>query len=241
MATVNEIAPDIYRISVFIPEINLQFNQFLIKDEEPLLYHTGMRGIFPQVHEAVSKVMNPSQIRWIGASHFEMDEWGALNEWLDVAPSAQAACHVLGALLNLNDFASRPPRSMEKDEVLTTGKYRFRFCPTPHLPHGWDAGVLFEETERILLCSDLFHQVGNVEALTESDVVGRTRQALFEYQAGLLMDYQPFTMKTGQLLHGLAALKPRTLAAMHGSTFVGDGERALRDLGVVMQEVYGER
>jgi hypothetical protein len=130
---------------------------------------------------------------------------------------------------------------MAKDEVLSTGKYRFRFCPTPHLPHGWDAGVLFEETQGTLLCSDLFHQNGNVEALTESDVIERTRKALVEYQAGLLMDYLPFTLNTERLLHELATLKPKTLAAMHGSTFVGDGERALRDLAVVMREVYGER
>src|SRR5262249_9432877 len=151
----------------FVPEFNLQFNQFLVKDEEPLLYHTGMRGIFPLVHEAVARVIEPSQLRWIGVSHFEVDEWGALNEWFQVTPSAQAICSVVGALVNLNDFASRPPRGMEKDEVLSTGKYRFRFRPTPHLPHGWDAGVLFEETQRMLLCSDLFHQNGNVEALTE--------------------------------------------------------------------------
>jgi flavorubredoxin len=241
MATVNEIASDVYRISVFVPEANLQFNQFLIKDDEPLLFHTGMRGIFPLVHEAVAKIIEPSQIRWIGASHFEVDEWGALNEWLQVAPLAQAICSMVGALVNLNDFASRPPHGMAKDEVLSTGKYRFRFCPTPHLPHGWDAGVLFEETQSILLCSDLFHQSGNVEALTESDVIERTRKALAEYQAGLLMDYLPFTLHTERLLHELAALRPKTLAAMHGSTFVGDGERALRDLAVVMREIYGER
>jgi flavorubredoxin len=241
MTTVNEIAPDVYRISVFVPEINLQFNHFLIKDEEPLLYHTGLRGMFPLVQEAVARIIQPSQIRWISGSHFEMDEWGALNEWLEAAPHAQAISSVLAALLNLNDFAARPPRGMEKEEVLTTGKYRFRFHPTPHLPHGWDAGVLFEETERTLLCSDLFHQVGNVEPLTESDVLARTRQALIEYQAGFLMDYQPFTLQTEKLLHGLAALKPRTLAAMHGSTFVGDGAQALRDLAVVMKEVYQER
>jgi flavorubredoxin len=241
MTTVSEVAPDVYRISVFVPEANLQFNQFLVKDDEPLLFHTGMRGIFPLVHEAVAKIIAPSQIRWIGGSHFEVDEWGALNEWLQVAPSAQAICGVVGALVNLNDFASRPPRGLEKDEVFSTGRYRFRFCPTPHLPHGWDAGVLFEETQSILLCSDLFHQNGNVEALTESDLTERTRHALMEYQAGFLMDYQPFTLHTERLLHELAALKPKTLATMHGSTFVGDGEHALRDLAVVMREVYEER
>ncbi|HXK61663.1 MAG TPA: MBL fold metallo-hydrolase [Acidobacteriota bacterium] len=241
MARIDEVASDLFRISIFAPQINLQFNHFLIRDEEPLLYHTGMRSMFPLVREAVGKVIDPSRIRWIGASHFEVDEWGALNEWLEVAPSAQAMTGGLGALVNLNDFASRPPRALARDELVTTGKYRFRFRPTPHLPHGWDAGVLFEETDQTLLCSDLFHQTGDVEAVTESDVLERTRKALQEYQGGLLMDYQPYTLRTERLLNELAELKPRTLAAMHGSTFVGDGERALRDLAVVMREVYGER
>lgn len=241
MTTVNEIAPDVYRISIYVPEINLQFNHFLIKDDEPLLFHTGMKGMFPQVRKAVATILEPSQIRWIGASHFEVDEWGSLNEWLQEAPSAQAICSVVGALVNLSDFASRPPRGMAPDEVLSTGKYQFRFHSTPHLPHGWDAGVLFEETQRTLFCSDLFHQNGNVEALTESDIIERTRQALIEYQAGPLMDYMPYTLNTERLLHAVAALKPKTLAIMHGSSFMGDGERALKDLAVVMREVYGDR
>lgn len=239
MSTVTEIAPDVFRISIFVPQFNLQFNHFLVKDDEPLLYHTGMRGMFPQVREAVATIIPPSQIRWIGFSHFEVDECGALNEWLEVAPSAQAVCSVVGVLVNLNDFASRPARGLKSDELLNTGKYRFRFRKTPHLPHGWDAGVLFEETNRTLLCSDLFHQNGDVEAVTESDVVERTRNAMIEYQAGPLMDYMPFTSKTERLLGGLAALKPKTIAAMHGSAFVGHGERALRDLAVVMREVLG--
>lgn len=239
MPTVTEIAPDVYRLSIYVPEFDLQFNHFLVKDDEPLLYHTGMRQMFPLVHEAVATLLDPSQLRWIGFSHFEVDECGALNEWLQVAPSAQAVCSVVGALVNLNDFATRAPHGMARDEVLSTGHYRFRFRPTPHLPHGWDAGVLFEETHRTLLCSDLFHQIGNVEALTESDVVERARQALITYQAGPLMDYMPYTPNTERLLQELAVLQPQTLAAMHGSTFVGDGERALRDLALVMREVYG--
>jgi flavorubredoxin len=241
MTTITEIAPDVYRISIYVPELNLQFNHFVVKDDEPLLYHTGLRGMFPLVHEAVARIVDPAQIRWIGFSHFEVDECGALNEWLQVAPAAQAACSMVGALVNLNDFAARPPRGLVADEVLSTGKYRFRFRPTPHLPHGWDAGVLFEETQRTLLCSDLFHQNGNVEARTESDVVERARQSLIEYQAGVLMDYMPYTPKTERLLQELAALQPHTLAAMHGSTFVGDGAQALHDLAQVMREVYGER
>ncbi len=236
MAKIYEIAPDVFRISIFVEAINLQFNHFLIKDEEPLLYHTGMRQMFPLVREAVERIIDPSEIRWIGASHFEADEWGALNEWLHLAPHAQAICGIVSARVNLNDYAQRPPRGLEADEAFTTGKFRFRFHPTPHLPHGWDAGVLFEETQSTLFCSDLFHQNGDVVALTDSNVIDRTREALLEYQAGPLMDYVPFTSRTEKLLHGLASLKPKTLAVMHGSAFAGDGEQALRDLVGVMRE-----
>ena len=146
---------------------------------------------------------------------------------------------MVGALVNVNDFAARAPRGLAADEVLHTGKYQFRFRPTPHLPHGWDAGVLFEETQRTLLCSDLFHQNGNVEPVTEDDIIERARQSLLEYQAGVLMDYLPYTLKTERLLQELATLEPRTLAAMHGSTYVGNGAQALQDLGQVMRDVYG--
>ena len=160
MTTITEIAPDLYRISIYVPEANLQFNHFLVKDDEPMLYHTGMRRMFPLVREAVTRILDPGELRWIGFSHFEVDECGALNEWLQVAPSAQAVCSIVGALVNMSDFADRPARGMAADERLSTGQYQFRFRPTPHLPHGWDAGVLFEETQRTLLCSDLFHQFG---------------------------------------------------------------------------------
>lgn len=239
MSTITEVAPDVYRISIYLPEVDLQFNQFVVKDDEPLLYHTGMKAIFPTVREAVARIIEPSRIRWIGFSHFEVDECGSLNEWLQVAPSAQAVCGVVGALVNLSDFADRASRGMASDEVLSTGQYRFRFRATPHLPHGWDAGMLFEETNRTLLCSDLFTHNGDVEAVTESDVVGRSRATLLEFQAGPLMDYLPYTPNTERLLNELAALKPKTLAAMHGSTFAGDCERALQDLAVMMRETLG--
>jgi flavorubredoxin len=240
MTTTTEIAPDVYRISTYVPEANLQFNQFLVKDDEPFLYPTGRRGLFPFVCEALARILKPESIRWLGFSHFEVDECGALNEWLMIAPNAQTVCSQVGALVNLNDFAKRPPRGLAWGEVFNTDTYRFRFRPTPHLPHGWDAGVSFEETQRTLFCSDLFHQNGDVEPLTQSDIIGRARQALIEYQCGLLIDYMPFTPKTEGLLQELAALQPQTLAAMHGSTFVGNGAQALHDLGCVMREVYGQ-
>lgn len=239
-ANTTEIAPDLYRLSIHVPQFDLQFNHFLVRDEEPLLYHAGMRGMFPELREAVSRIIDPATIRWIGYSHFEVDECGALNDWLAIAPRAQALAGAIGAMVNLSDFAIRPPRALAEGETLQTGTYRFRFQPTPHFPHGWDAGMLFEETRRTLFCSDLFHHEGDPEPLTESDLVGRTRAASVKNQAGPLMDYVPWTPHTPRHLETLAALEPRTLAVMHGSSFVGDGAKSLRDLGPVFREVFGE-
>ena len=234
---ITEIAPNVYRLSTYIPEIDLQFNQFLVKDDEPLLFHTGMKALFPVVREEVAGIIDPSLIRWIGFSHFEADECGSLNEWLQLAPAAQPVCSIVGALVSINDFALRPARGMADGETIVTGKHRFRFLQTPHVPHCWEAGLLFEETNGALFCSDLFHQGGNVEPLTESDVLGRARQTLIDYQAGPLANYMPYTKNTDGILQGLADLKPRTIAPMHGSAYIGDGQRAIRDLAVVMKEV----
>jgi flavorubredoxin len=239
MAAVNEIAPDLYRISIYVPEFDLQFNHFLVRDEEPLLYHTGLKATFPAVRDAVATLIEPSRLRWIGFSHFESDECGALNPWLETAPAAEPVCSLLGALVSVNDFAARPARGLSDGEVLETGRYRFRCCRTAHLPHGWDASLLFEEQHATLLCSDLFHQTGDVEALTESDVLGRVRRTLEEYQAGVLADYVPYTPRTRGILNALAELQPRTLAVMHGSSFAGDGARALRDLDDAFRAVFG--
>jgi len=239
-ATVTEIGPDLYRISVYVPEFDLQFNQFLVDDDEPLLYHAGLKGMFPLLREAVAKVLEPSRLRWIGFSHFESDECGGLNDWLEIAPSAQPVCSDLGAMVSVDDFSTRPAKGLADGEKLLTGKYRFRVCRTPHLPHGWDASVLFEETQKTLLCSDLFHQVGDVEPITTSDVVGRSLEAMKSYQAGILADYSPYTHHTRRLFDKLAALKPQRLAIMHGSSFDGDGARALTDLGAAFKEIFGQ-
>jgi flavorubredoxin len=241
MAAISEIAPDIFRISIFVERANLQFNHFLVRDEEPLLFHTGLRGMHAEIREAVSKIIDVSDLRHIGFSHFESDECGSLPEWLAAAPSADVVCGQLGARVNINDFIGRESRALADGGTFATGKYRFRFCQTPHLPHGWDAGVLFEETQKTLLCSDLFHQAGDVEPLTSADVVGRSRQALKEYQAGILAAYMPYTPLTTQNLKRLAALKPKTLAIMHGSSFTGDCVRALDDLDLALREIYGPR
>ena len=240
MTQITEIAPDIYRISTFIPEGNLQFNQFLVRDEQPLLYHTGMKGLFPVVRDAVATLIDLSTLRWIGFSHFEADECGALTEWQTLAPETTAVCSFVGKMVSVDDVvARRPAQAMADGEVFSTGKYRFRMLLTPHVPHCWEASLLFEETQGTLFCSDLLHQNGDVEPSTSGDVVGRFKQTLVEYQQGLFANYMPYTPYTESTLQRLAALKPRTLAAMHGSTFVGDGAKALTDVAQVLKEVLG--
>ena len=240
MARIDEIAQDLYRVSIHVPQFDLQFNHFLIKDDEPLLFHTGMRGMFPEVREAIARLIDLDTLRWISWSHFEVDECGALNHWLEAAPRAEPICSQVGAMVNISDFAIRPPRGLTKDDVIETGAHRYRFVPTPHLPHGWDAGVLFEETSGVLLCSDLFHQLGDVEPVTSADVLGRWDAAIAAYQQHpVLMDYVPLTPGTRRRLDELADLQPRVLAAMHGSTFVGDGGAALRAAADMLQRRLG--
>lgn len=240
MTQIHEIAPDVYRISVLMPELSLQFNHFLVRDEEPLLFHTGMRAMFPATSEALARLIDPESLRWISWSHFEVDECGALNQWLARAPQAQAVCGQIGAMVNVNDFADRTPRALAPGEILATGRHRFRWMPTPHLPHGWDAGMLFEEQDRILFCSDLFHQFGDVAPITREDVVGRYGDAIAAMQAHpVLMDYMPFTPQTRQRLEALAQLEPRLLAAMHGSAYEGDGAAALRAAADTMERLLG--
>jgi flavorubredoxin len=236
---VEEIAQDLYRISTYVPEIDLQFNQFLVRDEEPLLFHTGMRAMFPSVREEVARLIDPSRLRWIGFSHFESDECGALNEWLAVAPRAEPVCSFVGAFVSVNDFATRPARAMQDGEVFATGRHRFRFLRTPHVPHCWEAGLLYEETRGTLLCSDLFTHYGDVEPVTSSDIVGRFGKDLIAGQQSPFADAYPYTARTAETLGRLASLKPKTLAVMHGSSFVGDCAGALNDLTTVMREVLG--
>ena len=238
MSQITEIAPDVFKIATFFSEVNIQFNQFLVRDEEPVLYHTGMKGLFPTVNEAVAKLIDPTAIRWIGFSHFEADECGALREWQKIAPDATAICSFVSKMVSVDDVvAERPARALEDGELLVTGKFRFKFLQTPHVPHGWDAGHLFEEINGTLLCSDLFHQNGDVEAITNSDIVGRFKETLIEYQKGPFAGYFPYTSTTEKILGRLAKLKPNTIATMHGSTYVGDGEQALHELAEAMKDV----
>lgn len=225
---VDEIADGIYRLSTFVPDIappaGFTFNQFLVLGDEPLMFHTGLRKMFALNRDALSRILPPERLRWIAYGHFEADECGAMNEWLAVAPQAQAAHGQTGCAISLNDFADRAPRVLADGETLDLGGKRVRFIDTPHTPHGWDAGVLYEETTGTLLCGDLFTQVGNGRALTDGDVVGPAiaGEDMFKYSA--------LNPAMGATLRSLARLAPRTLALMHGPAFSGDGAAALRAL-----------
>ena len=238
MTTITEIAPDLFRLSIYVPDFDMQFNHFLVRDEEPLLFHAGFKRMFPALREAIATLIDPTKLRHVAWSHFESDECGALNEWLQLAPGAQPVCTLVGKLVSVDDFSIRPARGMTSDDVLITGKYRYRFHRSPHLPHGWDAGVLFEETRKTLFCSDLFHHFGNVAPVTSSDLVGPSRQAMQQMQQGPLAGYIPYMRQTEGVLRSLAALKPETLAVMHGSSYIGPGDRLLVDLAGVIKETF---
>ena len=238
-SNVTEVARDVYRISTFHPDFGIQFNQFLIKDDEPFIMHTGMKKMFPITRDAVAKVIDPANLRWIGLSHFEQDECGALNEWLSVAPNAQAVCSVVGAMVSVNDFADRPARALADNEVFSLGSHRLKFLATPHFPHGWDAGLFFEETDKTLLCSDLFFHPGDPEPFTETDVVGRAETSITEGMKGPLAHDMPYTAYTDANFRRLANLDPYTLAIMHGSTYRGDGRKAILDLAGIIKEKLG--
>jgi flavorubredoxin len=236
---VSEIARGVHRISTFHPDFGIQFNQFLITDGEPFLMHAGMRRMFEHTLAGVREVLDPARLRWIGFSHFESDECGALNEWLALAPQVQAVCSFVGATVSVNDFAQRPARALADDEVLAIGDHHLRFLATPHLPHGWDAGLFFEETDRTLFCSDLFFQPGDPAPLTEADVAEAAAAAIRAGVKGPLAHDMPYTPDTDATLRRLAALEPRTLAVMHGPSFRGDGRRAILGLADVIGEVLG--
>ncbi len=238
-SNVTEVAANVYRISTFHPDYQIQFNQYLIKDDEAFLMHTGFRKMFEVTRAAVASIMDPSKIRWFGFSHFESDECGALNQWLRIAPAGQAVCSLVGAMVMVSDFADRPPRPLNDGEILEIGSHRLRFLATPHVPHCWDAGLFFEESDRTLLCSDLFFHPGDPEPLTESDVVGRARAAIIEGMTSPLAKDMAYTPYTDQTMQRLADLEPRTLALMHGSTFRGEGRTAILDLAGVIKETHG--
>lgn len=220
--TVTEIADGIYRLSTLTDAIpgGFTFNQFLIKGDDTLLFHTGPKGLFASVSDAAATVIPVETLRWVTFGHWEADESGALNQWLDAAPDAELAVGTIGAMLSGNDQAIRPPRALVDGEVLDLGTKRVRWIDTPHVPHGWDAGLLFEETTQTLLCGDLFTQTGNT-SVTDNDILG---PAIALEDAMRATSLTPHTAPT---IRRLADLRPTTLALMHGPTFSGDGALAL--------------
>jgi flavorubredoxin len=225
---IDEIAGGIYRLSTFVPQIappaGMSFNQFLVLGDEPLLFHTGLRNMFPLVREAVARLIPPERLRYIAFGHYEADECGAMNEWLAVAPHAEVAHGQTGCMVSLNDMADRAPRILQDGETIDLGGKRVRYLDTPHIPHGWDAGVLYEETTGTLLCGDLFTQIGDGPAVTERDIVGPAiaTEDFFRFSS--------LNPGMGQTIRKLATLAPSTLALMHGPSFAGDGAAALRGL-----------
>lgn len=216
----------------------MQFNHFLVRDEQPLLFHAGLRAMFPELRTALATLIDPVKIRYISFSHFESDECGALNDWMQLAPQAEPLCTLVGKIVSVDDFAIRPARGMTAEDVVTTGKYRFRMHLSPHIPHGWDAGVLFEETRKTLFCSDLFHHFGDPPAVTSADLIEPTRKAMQQMQQGPLAGYLPYTRQTEGVLRSLAQLKPQTLAVMHGSSYSGPSESLLTGLAGVIKENF---
>jgi flavorubredoxin len=224
---VDEIAAGVYRLSTFTEAVagGFTFNQFLVVGDDALLFHSGPRLMFPAVWVAVAKVIPLEQLRWVSFGHWEADESGALNLWLEAAPNAEVAVGTLGTHISGTDQAIRPPRPPLADgEVLELGGRQVRWIDTPHVPHGWDAGLFFEETTSTLLCGDLFAHTGAVAALTEDDVVGPASAAEDLFGATCL------TAATAPTIRRLAGLAPRTLGIMHGASFRGDGAAALHAL-----------
>jgi flavorubredoxin len=224
--TITEINDRIYRVSTFIPDAGMNFNQFVVDGDEPLLFHTGHRRLFPLVTGAVSKVVDPSTIRWISYGHFEADECGAMNEWLAIAPQATPVQGMTGVLVSMMDFANREPRALQDGEVLDLGGKGVRWLDTPHVPHGWDAGLLYEETTGTLLCGDLFTRMGDTPGLVDDDIVTPAIESSNVFHDGAITPISAPTIRR------LADLEPTTLGLMHGASYNGkDAANALQALG----------
>jgi flavorubredoxin len=212
---IDEIAGGVYRLSTCVPDAapgGFTFNQFLINGDDPLLFHTGPRGMFPLVSQAIGRIVPLERLRWITFGHLESDECGAMNEFLAAAPRAQVAHGALGCMVSLDDLCDRPPRKLTDGEVIDLGGKRIRHIDTPHVPHNWEARVLFEESTKTLLCGDLFTHTGDGPAITDGDIVGPALAAEELFHATAL------TVVTAATIRSLAALQPQLLALMHGSS-----------------------
>jgi flavorubredoxin len=222
--TTTEIADGIYRISTFVPDAGMTFNQVLVAADEPLLFHTGMRALFPLVSAAVSTIIPFPSLRWISFGHVEADECGSINQWLDAVPKASVAFGGLGCMVSVNDLADRQPRALDDGEVIDLGGKRMRYLATPHVPHGWEAGVFFEETTSTLRCGDLFTQLGDGPPLREDSPLEPTIVAEDAF------GYSSLAPSTEHTIGRLADLSPSTLALMHGPAYSGDGRQWLLEL-----------
>jgi flavorubredoxin len=232
--SIAEIADGIYRISTPVPPNpalpgGFTFNQFLIADDQPLLFHSGPRGMFPLVKQAIESVMPVSKLRYLALSHFEADECGSINEFIAVAPEASPVCSMVAKMVSVDDVADREAHGMADGEQLSLGKHTLRWLDTPHLPHGWGCGYMFEQSTRTLLCGDLFTQAGHEhKACIEGDILGPSEGMRAQ------MDYYAHAPNTAELLAKLAATEPRTLACMHGASFKGDGGALLGELSATL-------
>ncbi len=230
---ITEIAEGVYRINIPIPPTvipsGFSFNQYLIDDDEPFLFHTGPRKMFSMVSHAIQQVMPIERLKYIGFSHYEADECGSLNDFLAIASDAQPVCSKIAAMTSINDMADRPPRVLADGERLSLGRHTLRWFDTPHLPHGWESGLIYEENTETLFCGDLFTQPGiGAEAVVESDILTpseKLRQS---------MNYFSVSKNTSSMLKQLADVKPRLLACMHGSAWRGDGAALLLELTSVL-------
>ncbi len=225
--TIDEIDDQIFRIATFVPDIGLSFNQILVLADEPMLFHLGMRGLFPAVSEAVQRLLPLDRLRWLGFGHVEADECGAMNQWLAAAPGAQVTFGGLGCMVSVNDLADRAPVPLDDQQVIDLGGKRLRYLPTPHVPHGWEAGVFFEETTSTLLCGDLFTQTGDGPAISFDSPIENSIAT--DRQFG----YMSASPSTATTLDTLASLEPTTLALMHGPAQKGPAGTWLRELADV--------
>ncbi|WP_345346802.1 MBL fold metallo-hydrolase [Rhodococcus olei] len=230
--TTTEVAPDIYRFSTYVEDANLVMNQYLVTGEEPLLFHMGQRALFPLTSQAVARVIPLDRLRWITFGHVEADECGSMNSWLAAAPNAEVAHGAMSCFVQVNDLADRPPRALQDGELIEVGDRRVRHLDTPHVPHGWDAGLVFEETTSTLLCGDLFTAFGHHPASTDTEILG---PALAAEDLGRATALTPALAPT---IRALADLEPRTLGLMHGPAFTGDCAGALRELAAAYQERF---
>jgi flavorubredoxin len=221
---VTEIAEGVHQLTTFVADMNFSFNQYLVTGDEALLFHTGPRQMFPLVSAAVARVIPTDELKWVSFGHVEADECGSMNEWLALAPQATVVQSMTGCMVSLNDLADRPPRPLGDGEVLDTGTHRFRWIDTPHVPHAWEAGLIYDETTRTLFCGDLFTQLGAYEASSPGDLIEPAIVAEDVFHSSSLAPASAATLRR------LAELDIATLALMHGPAYTGDCRAALHDL-----------